>query len=440
MTIYLQEEKYVDAVKMLRNQSMRYIERRMRPPEKIETLFYKFSPTLMEHAPEATVASWMALGRALDPCKLIPALVRYSQRRRQVQSRDKRKGELEKRLRRFGGDGNGDGDDANSGKDILADGENVDHAVRYLEHCVSKNRNRDPSIHNFLLSLYAQIEDGGSTVIGFLRSQGAKPCFDLDYALRVCTEAGHTRACVMVYSMMTLTTEAVSLALDLGDVNLAKEHVNAATNDDELRRKLWLRIARHVIEKEKDIKQAIMILKESGDLLKIEDILPLFPDFTVIDDFKDEICEALEQYNEKITLLKAEMNDYVDSAEQIRKDIKSLRSRTTLVHKQAKCEISGRPIAGEKFYVFPDGRTFICDELLKWMLPHLSGEDKQRVETIKRELDSLAAAPSDKKVDEKIGELEQQLDDIIGSSWQVDDVLIGSINAPLDEGDENWEL
>ena len=44
-----------------------------------------------------------------------------------------------------------------------------------------------------------------------------------------------------------------------------------------------------------DIKAAIKILKDSDDLLKIEDILPLFPDFTTIDDFKTEICDALEE-------------------------------------------------------------------------------------------------------------------------------------------------
>ena len=36
-----------------------------------------------------------------------------------------------------------------------------------------------------------------------------------------------------------------------------------------------------------------MAFLENTDLLKIEDILPFFPDFVVIDDFKEEICTAL---------------------------------------------------------------------------------------------------------------------------------------------------
>lgn len=52
-----------------------------------------------------------------------------------------------------------------------------------------------------------------------------------------------------------------------------------------LRKKLWLSIAKHVIQENKDTKGALEFLKQSN-LLKIEDILPFFPDFVLIDDFK----------------------------------------------------------------------------------------------------------------------------------------------------------
>lgn len=45
-------------------------------------------------------------------------------------------------------------------------------------------------------------------------------------------------------------------------------------------------------------------LKYSRDLLKIEDILPFFPDFVLIDDFKEAICSSLEEYNDHIEQLK----------------------------------------------------------------------------------------------------------------------------------------
>jgi len=66
--------------------------------------------------------------------------------------------------------------------------------------------------------------------------------------------------------------------------------------DEVLRKALWLKIAVFAIEDHKTIKPAIEIMKES-DCLKIEDILPHFPDFVVIDDFKEDICSALEEYH-----------------------------------------------------------------------------------------------------------------------------------------------
>lgn len=53
------------------------------------------------------------------------------------------------------------------------------------------------------------------------------------------------------------------------------------------------------------------------DLLKIEDILPFFPDFVVIDSFKREICVSLEEYNGKIESLRKEMEDYTLSSEAV---------------------------------------------------------------------------------------------------------------------------
>lgn len=38
-------------------------------------------------------------------------------------------------------------------------------------------------------------------------------CYDLKYALRLCAEHGHKRACVHIYTTMGLYEEAVDLAL-----------------------------------------------------------------------------------------------------------------------------------------------------------------------------------------------------------------------------------
>lgn len=84
------------------------------------------------------------------------------------------------------------------------------------------------------------------------------------------------------------------------------------------------------------LNRAMEYLKQC-DLLKIEDILPFFPDFVLIDDFKDEISSALEEYNVHIEDLKSDMNEATKSAENIRLDIKELRSRWIVVVCQFSC-------------------------------------------------------------------------------------------------------
>ena len=72
-------------------------------------------------------------------------------------------------------------------------------------------------------------------------------------------------------------------------------------------------VAKHVIEQEKgakreNIRKAIAFLKETDGLLKIEDILPFFPDFALIDDFKVRIyhvqfCSSFSDHNDSIYTL-----------------------------------------------------------------------------------------------------------------------------------------
>lgn len=103
---------------------------------------------------------------------------------------------------------------------------------------------------------------------------------------------------------------------------------------------------------------------EDTQLLKIEDILPFFPDFVVIDDFKDEICTALEGYTAHIETLKAEMDEATQNAELIKKDIGDLKKRFVTVDAAERCSFCNLPIFSRQFYVFPCQHTFHADCLI----------------------------------------------------------------------------
>lgn len=104
---------------------------------------------------------------------------------------------------------------------------------------------------------------------------------------------------------------------------------------------------------------------ESTSLLKIEDILPFFPDFVTIDDFKEDICSALEGYSSQIASLRASMDEATASAEAIKRDIAELQNRFVVVDAAASCDSCKNALLARQFYVFPCQHAFHADCLIK---------------------------------------------------------------------------
>jgi len=344
---HIQNGKFLLAIEVMSKQSK-------------EELYYKYSPILMYHIPQQTVNVWISSVNnrehscSLDPRKLIPSLMRYEY---PINNPPEDK--------------------------------STHQAIRYLQFCVKKLDNKDPAIHNYLLSLYASQNDE-KALLEFLAKQPSY--YDLKYALRLCTKESKTQACVSIYSSMGLYEEAVELALKV-NIDLAITHANKPDDDDNLRKKLWLRIARYVVEVLKDIKQAMDLLTKC-ELLKIEDILPFFPEFTHIDEFKDEICTSLEDYNRHIHDLIYEMDDATKSADLIRLDIKDLRYKYAYINNNQLCALCDYPLLTREFYVFPCGHGFHSDCLTKDVLKQIDSVRKQRLFDLLSQLQSSGSTPN----------------------------------------------
>lgn len=67
-----------------------------------------------------------------------------------------------------------------------------------------------------------------------------------------------------------------------------------------------------------NIGQVGEFLTEADGAIKIEDILPLFPDFAHIDAFKDALRDGLQQYDAQIQSLRSEMDDATRIADALR--------------------------------------------------------------------------------------------------------------------------
>ncbi|KAL6310046.1 Pep3/Vps18/deep orange family-domain-containing protein [Sparassis latifolia] len=325
-------------------------------------LYYRFAPVLIRPAPRETVDSWLRQ-QSLDPLRLIPALLRLQ----------------------------------HAPRDPLS----PNQAIRYLSNLIFEQGNTSPTIHNLMITFYASVptpstsgsvarpEDDGP-LLRFLSTAPSdpltgKPYYDLDYALRLCKQAGRTQPCVHIYSKMGLFENSVDLALEKGDLELAKINADMPEDDDQLRKKLWLKIAKYVVQDKQDIKMAMRFL-ENTDLLKIEDILPFFPDFVVIDDFKDEICTALEGYSAHIDVLKNEMDEATRNAEAIKQDIAALQKRFVTIDATEKCSVCGFPLLARQFYVFPCQHTFHADCLIGLTKEYLPAHALRRILALQTEL------------------------------------------------------
>lgn len=169
------------------------------------------------------------------------------------------------------------------------------------------------------------------------------------------------------------------------DVDLAKNCADLPEEDEELQKKLWLKIARHVVQEEKDVKKAMACLS-SCSLLKIEDILPFFPDFVTIDHFKEAICSSLDAYNKHIEELKSEMDEATLSAKRIREDIQEMRNKYGSVEPQEKCSACEFPLLNRSFYLFLCGHMFHYDCLLQSVLPNLPAYKQIKLDDLQKKL------------------------------------------------------
>ena len=407
VSYYVQRQEYDAALELLRGA----------PAPKVEEIFYKFSPELVQHRPNETIDAWKSTD-GLEASRLIPAIVRCASSGFERDREDSTA--ISKASRKTAGS-------SRRGTDL---------AIEYLTHAV-RHGDRDPTIHNYLLYLYAKHPDE-RRLIKFLRKKhDGKHLFDVAYALRLCTQEQKHRACIYIYSGMGLYEEAVEKSMQV-DIHIAKE-VAGQPEDPEMKKKLWIMIAKHTIDAGGDVREAMDILKESAECpdveLKIEDILPFFPDFAVINDFKSEISQSLESYSDRIDELKQEMKDYTESAEVIRSDMKTLRQRAVLISGGQRCDLSGGNILECEFYVFSCGHAFHAGALRTEVMKYLSAGQRAHVSDLVTRMNKLQSSDPSANLNNQTSErdvLQHQLDEIIASECIFcGEVMIQSITMPF---------
>lgn len=128
------------------------------------------------------------------------------------------------------------------------------HATKYLDWKLEYDSVDEPIAYNVYITLLSKDEEREEELVEYLK-RTPTPKFDMDFALRLFHKRELKRATIQVYALMELYDCSVDLAIESGDLDLARVYADKPTNDPILRKKLWLRIAKVIVQDRKDIKR-----------------------------------------------------------------------------------------------------------------------------------------------------------------------------------------
>lgn len=488
---YINENMVAEAISVLKNA----------PIEKVEELIYKKAPILMARSPELAVELFLSKAY-LAPTRLLPALFRYSElldRQHQAARENSRSSGRTSHAHDLLTTTSSDvkGDDYEDRLDQDSDGARVNFAVYYLQSYLTNSKERErngegfcfieASVQHALIWLLAKYDDANESgllklIVPLVDSDSlygdveaevvSEECLldrdsiDISYVLRECKRENRTRSCVYLYVLMNFMEKAVAAALEI-DLSLAKSiasryqvhqsHMDVSSfgreGKDEMMlsgvtgaaavgKKLWLRIIEHVVltQGKGGVSQVLQMLHDSKGLLRIEDILEHLPDFTEIDLFKEEICNTLEDYANRIETLKSEMDELSSSAETIDKELAGVTTRGFAMRNHQRCEgcseaLQSQQLSWEQFYLFPCGHGYHEACLLKKSGEYLEhAADIQLVASLKEQISAVSARAkdADKRSMVQMEHLQAELDALVAADCPLcGDYMIRSTGLSL---------
>lgn len=189
---------------------------------------------------------------------------------------------------------------------------------------------------------------------------------DLNFAYKILQN--NYKALALVYCLMGRYNESIKIALEKDQKETA---IFIAQNieNDKIKKDIWLRIFKFY--KTNNFANAKNILESSQGVLKIEDILPFMMEDVKLEELKNDLEACINFYEEGVSQLRQEINDYNKSTENILNDMLKIQKKSTcLNYTQVKCEKCQKDITGSKFFLFPCGHIFDTNCLVKILIEY----------------------------------------------------------------------
>lgn len=176
---------------------------------------------------------------------------------------------------------------------------------------------------------------------------------DKDFALNVCKYFGRQEARLKVYGILGLYEESVKLALKIGKPKLAEHYANMPT-DIKIKKKLWIEIAKSLMQANKSDNKICFDIIEKSKVLTLVDVLRFLSPKEKLAAFKEDLKNSLQGYGSKIDEIRKEMSDYAKCTQEITSNLKEYSNSCIPVNSDQMCIKCSKPLLGnENFYVFP---------------------------------------------------------------------------------------
>lgn len=388
-------------------------------------LVYQSCTALMINEPQKTINMLIRLHDQIDPLKIIPSILIYNKNISFVQGIDPE----------------------------------FNQALVYLKFLIYDLKVNNVNIHNTFLTIlitYPNQINENHILKHLDNSKDIK--FDYDFILRLCFKFKRIQSAIKIYSILGKYENGITLALenDLLSIGLRVADKPLGLH----RKKLWLLISNKLINNlilndnfivendsifkdfkkgdEKPMSYLIKFLISKCDLLKINDLLPIVPDFVIIDDFKNDIVNELTSTADKITKMSLDMDTSLKEADNNKEKIKNFKQDSfQIIEPYDSCLICHQLLSLKKFYVFPCFHSFHQDCLVQEILNSNDYKLKTRIYKLQK---NIKLNSGNSKI---INETKKEIDDIISANCCLcTEININQIEEPLVKLNmqNEWEL